>query len=45
MAKTPRPLNMVVAIDTSLPLPDLLRLGLDIEQVMGASATRMPKVT
>ena len=32
---TPAFLNMVVAIDTPLPLPDLLRLGLDIEQACG----------
>ena len=32
---TPAFLNMVVAIDTALPLPDLLRLGLDIEQACG----------
>ena len=32
---TPAFLNMVVAIDTDLPLPELLRLGLDVERECG----------
>jgi 2-amino-4-hydroxy-6-hydroxymethyldihydropteridine diphosphokinase len=32
---TPSFLNMVVAVDTQLPLPDLLRVGLDVERECG----------
>ncbi|MGB1384211.1 MAG: 2-amino-4-hydroxy-6-hydroxymethyldihydropteridine diphosphokinase [Flavobacteriales bacterium] len=32
---TPPFLNMVVAVDTDLPLPDLLRLGLEVERECG----------
>jgi 2-amino-4-hydroxy-6-hydroxymethyldihydropteridine diphosphokinase len=39
---TPPFLNMVVAVDTDLPLPDLLRLGLDVERECGR--VRNPEV-
>jgi len=32
---TPAFLNMVVAVDTDLPLPELLRVGLDVERECG----------
>ncbi|MDG1674222.1 MAG: 2-amino-4-hydroxy-6-hydroxymethyldihydropteridine diphosphokinase [Flavobacteriales bacterium] len=32
---TPAFLNMVVGVDTDLPLPDLLRVGLDVERECG----------
>ena len=40
---TPAFLNMVVALETDMPLPELLRLGLEIEQ--GCGRTRDPNST